>query len=86
MQSVVRTIAGVLMDLLSGADICCTEACLRLTSRLLRVRHQSDQMGRCLADATDSYADVVKTRLQVEAKTGQTHYKGMADAFAKICA
>ncbi|KAI0783314.1 mitochondrial carrier [Abortiporus biennis] len=29
-------------------------------------------------------ADVVKTRLQVEAKTGQTHYKGMADAFVKI--
>lgn len=29
--------------------------------------------------------DVVKTRLQTEAKTGQTHYKGMADAFAKIC-
>lgn len=30
-------------------------------------------------------ADVVKTRLQTEAKTGQTHYKGMADAFRKIC-
>jgi solute carrier family 25 (mitochondrial aspartate/glutamate transporter), member 12/13 len=29
--------------------------------------------------------DVVKTRLQVEAKTGQTHYKGMTDAFVKIC-
>ncbi|KIP11096.1 hypothetical protein PHLGIDRAFT_28040 [Phlebiopsis gigantea 11061_1 CR5-6] len=29
-------------------------------------------------------ADVVKTRLQTEAKTGQTHYKGMADAFRKI--
>ncbi|TFK56855.1 mitochondrial carrier [Heliocybe sulcata] len=29
-------------------------------------------------------ADVVKTRLQVEAKKGQTTYKGMADAFAKI--
>ncbi|TCD64075.1 mitochondrial aspartate-glutamate transporter agc1 [Steccherinum ochraceum] len=29
-------------------------------------------------------ADVVKTRLQVEAKTGQTHYKGMGDAFVKI--
>ncbi|KAI0734392.1 mitochondrial carrier [Fomitopsis betulina] len=29
-------------------------------------------------------ADVVKTRLQVEARTGQTHYKGMADAFVKI--
>ncbi|KZT27699.1 mitochondrial carrier [Neolentinus lepideus HHB14362 ss-1] len=29
-------------------------------------------------------ADVVKTRLQVEARKGQTMYKGMADAFAKI--
>lgn len=28
---------------------------------------------------------MVKTRLQVEARTGQTHYKGMADAFVKIC-
>lgn len=29
--------------------------------------------------------DVVKTRLQVEARKGQTHYKGLADAFVKIC-
>ncbi|KAH8120028.1 mitochondrial carrier [Phellopilus nigrolimitatus] len=29
-------------------------------------------------------ADVVKTRLQVEAKKGETHYKGLADAFVKI--
>jgi len=29
-------------------------------------------------------ADVVKTRLQVEARQGQTHYKGLADAFVKI--
>ncbi|KAH9920237.1 mitochondrial inner membrane protein [Epithele typhae] len=29
-------------------------------------------------------ADVVKTRLQVEARSGQTHYKGLVDAFAKI--
>ncbi|KAF8640718.1 hypothetical protein AX17_000370 [Amanita inopinata Kibby_2008] len=29
-------------------------------------------------------ADVVKTRLQVEAKQGQTHYKGLQDAFVKI--
>lgn len=29
-------------------------------------------------------ADVVKTRLQTEARSGQTHYKGMADAFSKI--
>ncbi|KAF9469805.1 mitochondrial carrier domain-containing protein [Collybia nuda] len=29
-------------------------------------------------------ADVVKTRLQVEARKGQTHYKGLQDAFFKI--
>ncbi|KZP28881.1 mitochondrial carrier [Athelia psychrophila] len=29
-------------------------------------------------------ADVVKTRLQVEAKSGQTSYKGLTDAFVKI--
>lgn len=29
-------------------------------------------------------ADVVKTRLQVEAKKGQTHYRGLQDAFVKI--
>jgi len=29
--------------------------------------------------------DVVKTRLQVEARKGQTHYKGLQDAFVKIC-
>ncbi|KAG9314129.1 mitochondrial carrier domain-containing protein [Chiua virens] len=29
-------------------------------------------------------ADVVKTRLQVEARKGQAHYKGLADAFVKI--
>jgi hypothetical protein len=29
--------------------------------------------------------DVVKTRLQVEARKGQTTYKGLADAFTKIC-
>ncbi|KAG2156541.1 mitochondrial carrier domain-containing protein [Suillus bovinus] len=29
-------------------------------------------------------ADVVKTRLQVEARQGQTHYKGLTDAFIKI--
>ena len=30
--------------------------------------------------------DVVKTRLQVEVKQGQTHYNGLRDAFVKICA
>ena len=37
---------------------------------------------------TDRFAvvDVVKTRLQVEARKGQTHYKGLFDAFVKICA
>lgn len=29
-------------------------------------------------------ADVIKTRLQVEARTGQTSYKGITDAFTKI--
>lgn len=29
-------------------------------------------------------ADVVKTRLQVEARKGQTHYRGLTDAFVKI--
>ncbi|KAH7923251.1 mitochondrial carrier [Leucogyrophana mollusca] len=29
-------------------------------------------------------ADVVKTRLQVEARKGQTHYRGLTDAFFKI--
>jgi hypothetical protein len=29
--------------------------------------------------------DVVKTRLQVEARKGQTTYKGLADTFTKIC-
>ena len=29
--------------------------------------------------------DVVKTRLQTEARKGQTNYKGLADAFVKIC-
>jgi len=29
-------------------------------------------------------ADVVKTRLQVEARTGQTSYKGLGDAFVRI--
>ena len=32
-----------------------------------------------------SMTDVVKTRLQVEARKGQTHYKGLTDAFVKIC-
>ena len=30
-------------------------------------------------------SDVVKTRLQVEARKGQTHYAGLRDAFVKIC-
>ena len=29
--------------------------------------------------------DVIKTRLQVEARKGQTHYAGVRDAFVKIC-
>ena len=34
---------------------------------------------------TGGVTDVVKTRLQVEARKGQTSYKGLADAFTKIC-
>jgi len=30
-------------------------------------------------------ADVIKTRLQSEARKGETHYKGVSDAFRKIC-
>lgn len=44
----------------------------------VRVRRRSERADEC-------YADVVKTRLQVEARTGQTNYKGMGDAFVKIC-
>lgn len=36
-------------------------------------------------DLSSLFLDVVKTRLQTEAKSGQTHYKGMVDAFVKIC-
>jgi len=31
-----------------------------------------------------SFLDVVKTRLQVEARKGDSHYKGLVDAFRKI--
>jgi len=31
-------------------------------------------------------ADVVKTRLQVEARKGESNYKGLVDAFRKILA
>ncbi len=31
-------------------------------------------------------ADVIKTRLQVEARKGQSSYKGLTDATVKICA
>ena len=38
------------------------------------------------SDLTDVYTlDVIKTRLQVEARKGQTHYAGLRDAFVKIC-
>lgn len=33
----------------------------------------------------DELVDVVKTRLQVEARKGQSHYKGLTDAFVRIC-
>lgn len=34
---------------------------------------------------TNRLVDVVKTRLQVEARKGESHYKGLTDAFVKIC-
>ncbi|KIK87034.1 hypothetical protein PAXRUDRAFT_152448 [Paxillus rubicundulus Ve08.2h10] len=40
--------------------------------------------GMPAAYLTTPAADVVKTRLQVEARKGQTHYKGLSDAFVKI--
>lgn len=42
-------------------------------------------MGTRTNDTISGVTDVVKTRLQVEARKGQTSYKGVADAFAKIC-
>ena len=50
------------------------------------MRNQTEDANQGV-EVTDprARADVVKTRLQTEAKTGQTHYKGMADAFRKIC-
>jgi solute carrier family 25 aspartate/glutamate transporter 12/13 len=46
--------------------------------------------GLCLSpymkgSNTTHHLDVIKTRLQVEARSGQTHYKGLTDAFVKIC-
>jgi solute carrier family 25 aspartate/glutamate transporter 12/13 len=38
-----------------------------------------------LVTVVDTLPDVVKTRLQVEARKGQSSYKGMGDAFSKIC-
>lgn len=44
---------------------------------LLLISTRNDTHGILLTD-------VVKTRLQVEARQGQTHYKGLTDAFVKI--
>ena len=55
-------------------------ACLRLILRLLLVH----TIPITRATPTDLLADVVKTRLQVEAKKGETNYKGIVDAFKKI--
>lgn len=40
---------------------------------------------RFALNIADGPVDVVKTRLQVEARKGQSHYKGLTDAFVKIC-
>lgn len=44
-------------------------------------------MFEAASNLTDGYArccEFVKTRLQVEARKGQTHYAGLRDAFVKI--
>lgn len=40
---------------------------------------------RFALDFADEPVDVVKTRLQVESRKGESHYKGLTDAFVKIC-
>jgi hypothetical protein len=68
-----------------------TVACPLPTSRLRQVRRlvKAAYIMRTKADLsyfhTGGVTDVVKTRLQVEARKGQTSYKGLADAFTKIC-
>jgi len=42
-------------------------------------------ISQCKLSDSTPYTDVVKTRLQVEARTGQTHYSGLKDTFSKIC-
>jgi hypothetical protein len=61
--------------------------CLRHTSQRLQVC--DDDFPIQVKLSVDSWVrrvlDVVKTRLQVEARKGQTHYAGLRDAFVKIC-
>jgi hypothetical protein len=53
------------------------------------VLHYPGRLGNgyfmILVTVVDTLSDVVKTRLQVEARKGQSSYKGMGDAFSKIC-
>jgi hypothetical protein len=57
------------------------EACQQHISQRQQVQEKSSSKELQLI----SNPDVVKTRLQVEARQGQTHYKGLTDAFIKIC-
>ena len=58
-------------------NACCLPVCLNPTLS----RPSTDDCD----DASTTPADVIKTRLQTEAKKGETHYKGVVDAFRKIC-
>lgn len=66
---------------LTWCDVCKVECLPRISLHLLV----------CLVDILaismlkSGNADVIKTRLQVEARKGQTTYKGLGDAFVKIC-
>ncbi|KAG6879564.1 hypothetical protein C0992_001391 [Termitomyces sp. T32_za158] len=52
--------------------------------RYFDVRNSIDCFSGMPAAYLTTPADVVKTRLQVEARQGQTNYKGLRDAFVKI--
>ena len=64
------------------------ECLLRISLRRSSISYSSSipppfrnsSLTPCLFDS----ADVIKTRLQTEAKKGETNYKGVIDAFKKI--
>ncbi|KAJ3778241.1 mitochondrial carrier domain-containing protein [Lentinula raphanica] len=55
-----------------------------LKSDVFKEGYNGKQLSFMETLAAAGIADVVKTRLQVEARKGQTHYKGLQDAFVKI--